>query len=103
MMKRGKKMPKVKTYPEMNKKIVGLLRISSEPIDLYAAQLIEELQAGKDPGEAVWESTEFMKVYACSNCKARWGLYSIEDFDYCPTCGAKMRPDYRKNKGKADE
>lgn len=32
------------TYPEMNKQIVGLLRISDNPVDLYAAQYIEELQ-----------------------------------------------------------
>ena len=32
------------TYPEMNEKIVGLLRMSDNPVDLYAAQYIEELQ-----------------------------------------------------------
>ena len=32
------------TYPEMNKQIVGLLRMSDNPVDLYAAQYIEELQ-----------------------------------------------------------
>mgnify|MGYP000101804264 CR=1 FL=1 len=33
------------TYPEMNEKIVGILKVSDEPHHLYAAQLIEELQA----------------------------------------------------------
>jgi hypothetical protein len=38
------------TYPEMNEKIVGLLRISDNPVDLYAAQYIEELQKQVCPG-----------------------------------------------------
>ena len=38
------------TYPEMNKQIVGLLRISDNPVDLYAAQYIEELQKQVCPG-----------------------------------------------------
>ena len=37
-------MTEIKTYPEMNEMIVSLLRFSGEPIQLYAAQLIEELQ-----------------------------------------------------------
>jgi predicted Zn-ribbon and HTH transcriptional regulator len=32
------------TYPEMNEKIVELLRISDEPACLYAAMRIEELE-----------------------------------------------------------
>ena len=32
------------TYPEMNAKIVGLLRVSDSPVMLYAAQRIEELE-----------------------------------------------------------
>ena len=36
----------VNTYPEMNQKIVGILRIDGEnQIDLYAAQRIEELES----------------------------------------------------------
>lgn len=35
----------IKTYPEMNAKIVEYLRISDQGIDLYAAQRIEELES----------------------------------------------------------
>jgi len=36
----------MKTYPHMNELIVGILRLDDDsPHDLYAAQLIEELQA----------------------------------------------------------
>ncbi len=39
----------MKTYPEMNAKIVGLLRICDDKtLILYAAQRIEELQAEND-------------------------------------------------------
>lgn len=34
------------TYPEMNKKIVGLLKIdNSSPVNAYAAERIQELEA----------------------------------------------------------
>ena len=32
------------TYPEMNEKIVGLLELSDDPMHLYAAQRIKELE-----------------------------------------------------------
>lgn len=34
----------IDTHPEMNKKIVPLLRLNNSPMDLYAAQRIEELE-----------------------------------------------------------
>ncbi len=34
----------IDTHPEMNKKIVSLLRLNNSPMDLYAAQRIEELE-----------------------------------------------------------
>lgn len=37
----------IRTYPEMNEKIVSLLRLSEDPLQLYAAQLIEELLTEK--------------------------------------------------------
>ena len=40
-------MTEITTYQEMNNKIAELLRLSDEPIQLYAAQLIEELLAKK--------------------------------------------------------
>ena len=38
-------MAEIHTYPEMNAKISGILRISDNPADLYAAQYIDELRA----------------------------------------------------------
>src|SRR5690554_2242490 len=35
---------KINTYPDMNRRIVNLLRICDTPIDLYAAARIEELE-----------------------------------------------------------
>ena len=37
-----------------------------------------------------WIDTEFLKLKECSCCHNRWGVYSIEEFDFCPSCGAKM-------------
>lgn len=60
------------TYPEMNEKIVGLLELSDEPMHLYAAQRIKELEqqvakhpvpdeAGKVKAEEIWdEFSEYM-------------------------------------------
>ena len=41
------------TYPEMNEKIVALLRMMENPTCLYAAQRIEELEADMRLGEAL--------------------------------------------------
>ena len=34
----------MKTYPEMNAKIVGLLKMKDDPVSIYAAARIEELE-----------------------------------------------------------
>ncbi len=34
----------MKTYPEMNQKIIDLLKMSDNPVSLYAAERIEELE-----------------------------------------------------------
>ncbi len=36
---------KIHTYPKMNETIKDLLRITDEPMNLYAAERIEELEA----------------------------------------------------------
>lgn len=41
-------MSTIRTYPEMNAKIVSLLRLSEDPMELYAAQLIEELTGDRN-------------------------------------------------------
>lgn len=38
-----------------------------------------------------WLDTEFLKLKECSCCHCRWGMYDVEDFDFCPNCGAKMK------------
>lgn len=38
-------MPTITTYPEMNQKLVGILRVGKKQHCLYAAQRIEELEA----------------------------------------------------------
>src|SRR3990172_3463620 len=48
-----------KTYPEMDRQIVGILRVSEDPSHLYAAQRIEDLEARiAELGEivATWEA-----------------------------------------------
>lgn len=35
---------KINLYPEMNGKISGLLRLSNQPAQMYAAELIDHLQ-----------------------------------------------------------
>lgn len=54
-------------YPEMNEKIVGILRIGDEPSLLYAAALIESLQS--------------------ENAALRERQLTIE----CPHCGLRFR------------
>lgn len=39
-----------------------------------------------------WIDTEFLRLKECSCCHNRWGVYSIEEFDFCPSCGARMTP-----------
>ena len=53
----------VNTYPEMNQKIVGILRIDGEnQIDLYAAQRIEELESSvKELAEALEATVEMIE------------------------------------------
>lgn len=53
---------------------------------------VEALQA-EPVKRGRWEDTKYVNVRKCSCCQAEWGIYSIEDFDYCPTCGADMRGD----------
>jgi hypothetical protein len=51
----------ITTYPEMNAKIVGLLRVSDSPIMLYAALRIEELEE-----EVLQDSTAFNELNSTS-------------------------------------
>ena len=51
-------------------------------------EIIKDLE--QRPRKGKWINTEFMKLKECSICHARWGIYSVEEFDFCPSCGAKM-------------
>jgi len=53
----------------------------------------------QEPKTGRWIDTEFTKLKECSICHARWGIYSIEQFDFCPSCGARMvEPQERRGK-----
>ena len=38
-----------------------------------------------------WIETEFLKLRECSCCHVRWGMYDVENFNFCPNCGADIR------------
>ena len=67
----------MKTYPDMNNKIAGILRVSDEPCQLYAAQYIEELRAELSRVKSDFKSyisdqvKQTAGVYACNYCKHR--------------------------------
>lgn len=56
----------------------------SETIDKAPTIDAEPVKHGR------WEDTKFINLRKCSCCQVEWGIYSIEDFDYCPNCGARM-------------
>ena len=57
--------------------------------DVYKAlEQIPSAQPERKSGE--WIDTEFLKLKECSCCHSRWGMYDVENFDFCPNCGARM-------------
>lgn len=64
--------------------------LNNIPYHVYSALIdgIDTLE--QEPKTGRWIDTEFTKLKECSICHARWGIYSIEQFDFCPSCGAKM-------------
>ena len=85
-------MPKIRTYPEMNEKITDLLRFSDEPVQLYAAARIEELekevaQGGRANGEwSIAIGYDPARRFMCDRCQKM----TYEPSNYCPACGARM-------------
>ncbi|MDD3906460.1 MAG: hypothetical protein PHS46_08090 [Candidatus Omnitrophica bacterium] len=77
----------LRTYPEMNKNIVGILRINSDnPTGLYAANRIEELESRvkeleeKIRNEPSWGCCpQDVKCHdeGCKSCRLRY--YGLED------------------------
>ena len=54
----------------------------------YVKQL-PSAQPERNKGE--WIETEFLKLRECSCCHVRWGMYDVENFNFCPNCGAEMK------------
>lgn len=100
------------TYPEMDAKIVSLLRTSYDAVDLYAAARIEALEAALAAAEAVHQhppSGEGSTVSAqrvCGNCRwweraaqYRWGMcqaplpFWVEEAEDPPIAGRCIFPD----------
>lgn len=58
----------IKTYPEMNEAIVGILRLGGQP-EQYAAQYIEELKAENAAlREKIENAVERLKAHEQSVC-----------------------------------
>ena len=66
----------MKTYPEMNAKIVGLLKMKDDPVSLYAAARIEELETDiQYKAEALWEAESEVKRIGRQIAKLTAELY----------------------------
>jgi len=70
-------------------------KISTDNMNTLADALLRSrCEVDAKSAEAVqgeWIDTEFLKLKECSCCHNRWGVYSIEEFDFCPSCGARMK------------
>ena len=91
-------MKKIRTYPEMNEKILGILRLSEEPVQLYAAQRIEELEEEVSrTGRWIVRETDCgdykVSHLICSEC-GQEAMYDESHIytptKHCPGCGVKM-------------
>lgn len=72
----------ITTYPEMNSKIVGLLRISENPTNIYAAQRIMELETKLAAAEHRAEVAERALAEAGHHAMLHGDTGSG---DYCPS------------------
>ena len=103
-------MAEIHTYPEMNAQIKDLLRIGEQPICLYAAKRIEELEEyERKNGKNIATDYDEVDQFVCSECGIElqnWvrverdeddgdETYHEYRFNFCPNCGADMR---EKNK-----
>lgn len=52
-------------------------------------EALEDLPSAQ-PRKGKWIETEFLKLRECSCCHVRWGMYDVENFDFCPNCGCRM-------------
>ena len=58
--------------------------------DVMEGELLELPSAQPERKKGEWVDTEFLKLKECSCCHSRWGMYDVENFDFCPNCGARM-------------
>jgi uncharacterized membrane protein len=73
-------------YPEMNEKIVSILRISDEPAHLYAADRIEELE------KALAAALDTIEALEAQNAAMREALQAVSHIEHCEE--ASDEPDY---------
>ena len=52
---------------------------------------VESLKQPQPRKKGKWIETEFLKLRECSCCHVQWGMYDVENFNFCPDCGADMR------------
>ena len=53
-----------------------------------SADTIEMLsEKAREPKRGEWVDDDFVGQYRCSECD----YYAIDEYDYCPNCGAEMR------------
>ena len=58
----------------------NLLRRAADTIEM----LFEKV---REPKRGEWIDDDFVGQYRCSECD----YYAIDEYDYCPNCGADMR------------
>ena len=81
------------TYEFMRQMIEELPTIEAVPKDFHdktceamAKRHTEEIQRLM-PKRGEWVDDEFVGQYRCSECD----YYAIDEYDFCPNCGADMR------------
>lgn len=88
---KDKEVRKMQTYPGMNKKLVGLLRLSDDPKDLYIALRIEELESALSDLVRAAQDTVASAKNACGLHNPEYpGLAACQDYQrlgkVCPEC-----------------
>ena len=77
--------PTVPEYVEHHEQVQSVWKLlDKKQKELYVLPSVQ-------PRKGKWIKTEFLKLRECSCCHVRWGMYDVENFDFCPNCGADMR------------
>lgn len=59
----------------------GIGKVTIEAMDMLMGLITD----GRKRGE--WVDDDFVGQYRCSECD----YYAIDEYDYCPNCGARMK------------